>query len=55
MKKARLLAGLAALFAGSMLASGCLNDFWSGLFHRGFINNKWADLVTDWLNEDLFS
>lgn len=54
MKKSKLLAGLAAVLTGVMLGSGCTSGFTTGLFRRGFIDNKFWDVVTDWLNEDLF-
>lgn len=54
MKKSKLLAGIAAILSGSMLGGGCTDGFVEGLFRRGFIDNKFWDVVTDWLNEDLF-
>lgn len=55
MKTSRILAGLAALLSGSLLGNGCLDNFWKGIFAKGFIDNKMVDIFTDWLNEDLFS
>jgi hypothetical protein len=56
-KRWKVLAYVATFLGGSVLQwGGCggLNDFWSGWFRRGFIDNPYWDAVTDWLNEDLF-
>jgi hypothetical protein len=54
MKKSTLLLGLSAIITGVVLGSGCFDSFTSGLFRRGFTDNKTFDVITDWLNEDLF-
>jgi hypothetical protein len=54
MKKSKLLLGLSAIVSGIVLGSGCFSSFSTGLLRRGFVNNKTLDIITDWLNEDLF-
>jgi len=54
MRKSRFLAGLAALLSGSLLQGGCFSGFWRGMFAEGFTDNRWLDIFTDWLNEDIF-
>ena len=54
----RILLSLTALLGGLTLG-GCLGglglgDFQAGLFAKGFTDNWLLDVVTDWLNEDLF-
>lgn len=45
-----------AVFGGGMLfQSGCLSDFWSGIFNRGWpTHNLWINIGWDVLNEELF-
>lgn len=47
---------LAALFGGGTLfQSGCLNQFWSGLFNTGWpTENRWLNVAIDIVNEELF-
>ena len=55
MRKSRVLGGLAALMSGVLLGSGgCFGGFWEGIFAKGFVDNRWLDIFTDWLNEDIF-
>jgi len=52
----KLLLSVVALLGGATF-NGCLGDwggFTQGLFARGFTNNWYLDVLTDWLNEDLF-
>ena len=58
-KGRRILLSLTALLGGLTLG-GCLGglglgDFQEGLFAKGFVDNWMLDVLTDWLNEDLFS
>lgn len=46
---------LAALVAGgASLWQGCLSGVWGGMLARGWVDNWWLDVFTDWLAEDLF-
>jgi hypothetical protein len=51
MKKAKILAAM-ALVGGTLLQGGC--GFWRGTLAEGFIDNRWADIFLDILNEELF-
>jgi hypothetical protein len=51
MKKAKLLAAIAVV-GGTLWQSGC--GIWRGTLAEGFIDNRWADLFLDILNEELF-
>lgn len=55
LKRSKVVALLATLAGGAALWQGCMNGFWSGWFGSGFVDNVWADVFVDWLNEDLFS
>jgi hypothetical protein len=50
----KLLLSVVALVSGAVL-NGCWGGFTEGLFAKGFTDNWVLDVVTDWLNEDLFS
>jgi hypothetical protein len=52
----KLLLAVFALLGGATL-NGCLSwgGFTEGLFAKGFTDNWYLDVLTDWLNEDLFS
>ena len=50
----KLLLAVVALLGGGTL-NGCWGEFTSGLFAKGFTDNWYLDVLTDWLNEDLFS
>lgn len=55
LKRSKMIALLAT--AGSLIGwGGCggFGDFGGGLLARGFVDNWWIDVVTDWLAEDLF-
>lgn len=55
MKKSKIMLGLSAILSGIVLGGGgCFSGFTTGLFRRGFVDNKTWDVITDWLNEDLF-
>jgi hypothetical protein len=55
MLKSSKIVALIATAAGTVLAGGCgLNGFAEGFFAKGFIDKWWVDVITDWLNEDLF-
>ena len=54
-KGRRILLALAALLGGGALSQGCLGGFQAGLLAKGFTDNWLLDVLTDWLNEDLFS
>lgn len=55
LKRSKIVAFLAAAVTGSLLGGGCgFGGFGSGLLGGGFVDNVWLDVVTDWLNEDLF-
>jgi len=54
LKRSKIVA-LLAMAVGSLHISGCgLGGFADGFFAKGFVDNWWADIITDWLNEDLF-
>jgi len=55
LKRSKVVALLATLAGGAALWQGCMSGFWSGWFRNGFVDNVWADVFVDWLNEDLFS
>ena len=56
MSKARkVVMYLTAVLGGSaLIGCGGWGGFYEGLLHKGFVDNWWMDVVTDWLNEDLF-
>lgn len=40
--------------AGTLFHSGCgMGGFGEGLLTKGFVNNWYADVIIDWLMEDL--
>ncbi len=57
LKRSKIVAFIATAISGSLLGGGCgggLGGFGEGLFRRGLVDNFFIDIVTDWLNEDLF-
>jgi hypothetical protein len=56
MNKAKLVTLSAMLFGGAtVFQSGCLGDFWQGLWGRGWpTDNLWWNVAIDVLNEELF-
>lgn len=52
-KRGKMLALAASLLSGAALFQGC-SGFWGGIFRNGFVDNKWLDIATDILNEELF-
>ena len=56
LKRSKIAAFVAATVGATLFGGGCgLGGFGRGLFAQGFTGNIWIDVVTDWLNEDLFS
>ena len=56
LKRSKVLVFLATAVSGTLLGSGCgFGGFGQGLFAKGFVDSWWLDILTDWLNEDLFS
>jgi hypothetical protein len=52
--KTKVLGYLAALLGGSIALSGCgMSGFVDGLLRNGFVDNRYIDVVMDWLWEDL--
>jgi hypothetical protein len=57
LKRTKILALIAmtgSIFHFGGCSSGLFNGFGEGWFAKGFVNNWWVDVITDWLNEDLF-
>ena len=55
LKRSKIAAFVAATFSATLFGGGCgWDSFQRGLFGNGFVDNIWLDVVTDWLNEDLF-
>jgi hypothetical protein len=56
LKCSKIAAFVAATVGATLFGGGCgWSGFGGGLFARGLTDNVWIDVVTDWLNEDLFS
>lgn len=56
LKRSKIAAFVAATVSATLFGGGCgWGGFGEGLFAQGIVDNVWIDIVTDWLNEDLFS
>lgn len=56
MKLSKILACLAAVVTGTVFhgcSLGGWGDFTDGLLKGGFVDNRYIDIFTDWLWEDL--
>jgi len=55
LKRSKIAAFVAAAVSATLFGGGCgWGGFSEGIFAKGLVNNIWIDIVTDWLNEDLF-
>lgn len=54
LKRSKIVALIATAMGSVFQLGGCLDGFGEGLLAKGFVDKWWIDVITDWLNEDLF-